>query len=173
VLTQFSATQPLADLSPPQSAAAEATPRGRHCGSPLDAAGDEVHTCTKETTSLVATGRISFQMPATQSALSCQQEAVFEQCSKCTIDLSTFVVGGLPQAEPPASHADLDDPRYAKLRYHPGGLRAILTASTLKARVGHPLCVAPLLWQTLQMVAAFFSLLESCRWCRGETHLSR
>lgn len=45
------------------------------------------------------------------------------------------------QTEIPASQADLDDPRYAKLRYHPGGLRAILTASTLKARVGQPLCM--------------------------------
>jgi hypothetical protein len=43
----------------------------------------------------------------------------------------------LLQPERQASQADLDDPRYAKLRHHPGGLRAILTASTLKrARVG-------------------------------------
>lgn len=36
------------------------------------------------------------------------------------------------QAEVPASQADLNDPKYAKLRHHPGGLRAILTASTSK-----------------------------------------
>ena len=48
------------------------------------------------------------------------------------------------QTEMPASQADLDDPRYAKLRYHPGGLRAILTASTLKARVGYPFFVMSL-----------------------------
>lgn len=52
----------------------------------------------------------------------------------------------LPHAHLPAWQADLHDPKYAKLRHHPGGLRAILTASTSKqARVSWSLLIC--CWQ--------------------------
>jgi hypothetical protein len=88
---------------------------------------------------------------------------VLQQDSHRIIHQLWLVSLPLPQTEMPASQADLDDPRYAKLRYHPGGLRAILTASTLKARVGQPLCIVSLSWQTIQEGCCSFSLLGSSR----------
>ena len=79
--------------------------------------------------------------PSLQAHYLYQQEAV-SPTQTATVPFTSCGWWSLPQTEFPASQADLDDPQYAKLRYHPGGLRAILTASTLKARVGHPFCTS-------------------------------